>query len=48
MATSVAACQGIWLAQLLGDLRTTVVEGVELKIDNQSALALMKNPIFMT
>jgi predicted solute-binding protein len=29
-----------------GDLRSTAVEGVELKVDNQSALALMKNLVF--
>jgi hypothetical protein len=46
MAVTVAACHGIWLARLLGDLRSTIVEGVELKVDNQSALALMKNPVF--
>jgi hypothetical protein len=41
-----AACQGIWLARLLGDLRNKATESVELKVDNQSALALMKNPVF--
>jgi hypothetical protein len=46
MAATVAACQGVWLSRLLGDLRNTEVEGVELKVDNQSALALMKNPVF--
>jgi hypothetical protein len=46
IAASVAACQGIWLSRLLGDLRSTAVEGVELKVDNQSALALMKNLVF--
>jgi ATP sulfurylase len=30
----------------LGDLRSTTVENVDLKVDNQSSLALMKNPIF--
>jgi hypothetical protein len=34
MAASVAACQGIWLARLLGDLMNTTVEGVSLKVDN--------------
>jgi hypothetical protein len=29
-----------------GDLRSIAVEGVELKVDNQSALALMKNLVF--
>jgi hypothetical protein len=46
MAASIASCQGIWLARLLGDIRNTTVDGVELKLDNQSALALMKNPVF--
>jgi transposase InsO family protein len=46
MAATVATCQGVWLARLLGDLRRKAVECVELKVDNQSALALMKNPVF--
>jgi hypothetical protein len=37
---------GIWLARLLGDLRNTIAEAVELKVDNKSALALIKNPVF--
>jgi hypothetical protein len=36
MAASATACQGIWLVRLLGDLRNTTIEGVELKLDNQS------------
>lgn len=46
IAAASAACQGIWLARLLGDLRGAAAEVVELRVDNQSALALMKNPIF--
>jgi hypothetical protein len=46
MAASTASCQGIWLARLLGDIRNIAADGVELKIDNQSAQALMKNPVF--
>jgi hypothetical protein len=46
MAAAAAACQGMWLARLLGDLRCTTVEGVELRVDKQSAIALMKNPVF--
>jgi hypothetical protein len=46
MAAAAAACQGVWLARLLADLRSEAVEGVELKVDNQSALVLMKNPVF--
>jgi hypothetical protein len=45
MAASASTCQGIWLSRLLGDLRRAV-EGVELKIDNQSAMALIKNLVF--
>ncbi|WVZ61779.1 LOW QUALITY PROTEIN: hypothetical protein U9M48_011597 [Paspalum notatum var. saurae] len=37
------ACQGIWLAQLLGDLRNAPCEAADLKVDNQSSLALIKN-----
>jgi hypothetical protein len=46
MAASTTSCQSIWLAQLLGDIKNTAVEGIELRVDNQSALALMKNPVF--
>jgi hypothetical protein len=46
IAAATAACQGIWLAQLLGDLRNAATEVVDLRVDNQSALALMKNPVF--
>jgi hypothetical protein len=46
IAAASAACQGIWLARLLGDLRGVAAEVVELRVDNQSALALMKNPVF--
>jgi hypothetical protein len=46
MAATVAACQGVWLSRLLSDPRNTAVKGVELKVDNQSALALIKNPVF--
>jgi hypothetical protein len=46
IAASSAACQGIWLARLLGDLRCTPPEAVDLKVDNKSALALIRNPVF--
>jgi hypothetical protein len=41
-----AACQGIWLARLLSDLKNTAIESVGLKLDNKSALSLIKNPVF--
>ncbi|WVZ76853.1 hypothetical protein U9M48_024780, partial [Paspalum notatum var. saurae] len=46
IAAATAACQGIWLARHLGDLRSTATEAVELKVHNKSALALIKNPVF--
>jgi hypothetical protein len=46
MAASAASCQGIWLAQQVGDIKNTTVKGVELRVDNQPALALMKNLVF--
>jgi hypothetical protein len=44
IAAAIAACQGIWLARLLGDLKNTTAEAVELKVDNKFALTLIKNP----
>ncbi|KAJ1261687.1 hypothetical protein BS78_09G049600 [Paspalum vaginatum] len=46
IAAATAACQGIWLARRLGDLRNVPPEAADLKVDNQSALALIKNPVF--
>jgi hypothetical protein len=44
-AAAAAACQGVCLARLLSDLENKVAESVDLKVDNQSALALMKKPV---
>jgi hypothetical protein len=46
MAATPVACQGVWLARLLGDIKNKAVKSVELKVDNQSTMALMKNSIF--
>jgi hypothetical protein len=43
IATTSAATQGVWL---LGDLKQEEAKPVELKVDNKSALAFMKNPAF--
>jgi hypothetical protein len=45
-AEYVAATQGVWLAWLLTDLRQEEEKSVELRVDNKSALALMKNHVF--
>jgi len=40
-----AACQGIWLSRLIGDLLGTKEVQVKLLMDNMSAIALSKNPM---
>jgi hypothetical protein len=46
IAAATATCQGLWLSRLLGDIRNTQAEAVGLMVDNKSALALIKNPVF--
>jgi hypothetical protein len=41
-----AACQGVWLARLLAEPKSEWCMPFLLKMDNQSAIALSKNPIF--
>lgn len=45
VAGTVAACQGVWLERLLGELKDDKYEKATLKIDNKSAIALTKNPV---
>ncbi|KAJ9557664.1 hypothetical protein OSB04_012278 [Centaurea solstitialis] len=40
------ACQAVWLKNLLKDLTGWESSSVKLYIDNKSAIALMKNPVF--
>jgi hypothetical protein len=46
IAAAAAACQGVWLARLLTDMIGTESRAPELLVDNQSAIALSKNPVF--
>jgi hypothetical protein len=46
ITTSTVATQALWLSRLLGELLGRKVDVVELKVDNKSALALAKNPVF--
>jgi hypothetical protein len=46
IATANAAWQGVWLARLLGDFIGSEPGAPELKLDNMSAIALSKNPVF--
>ena len=45
VAGAAGACQAMWLIQLLGDITGKEVQQPILKMDNQSAIALSKNPI---
>ena len=46
IAAATAACQGVWLARLLAELKGEATGAITLKIDNQSAIALSRNPVF--
>ncbi|XP_024314609.1 uncharacterized protein LOC112270752 [Brachypodium distachyon] len=45
-AATSAACQGVWLSRLLGDLLDEEPKTAILKVDNQFAISLSKNPVF--
>ncbi|GJY42693.1 zinc finger, CCHC-type containing protein [Tanacetum coccineum] len=46
MAATGAACQALWLKRLLSELTGWEEERITLKVDNISAIALVKNPVF--
>ncbi|MDV3180562.1 MAG: reverse transcriptase domain-containing protein, partial [Candidatus Phytoplasma australasiaticum] len=46
MAATAAACQGIWLRNILSRITSEAVGPVVLYIDNRSAIDLAKNPMF--
>jgi len=46
MAATAAAMQAIWLRNLLSEVTSTKTKVVALFVDNNSTIALMKNPIF--
>ncbi|XP_023755973.2 uncharacterized mitochondrial protein AtMg00810-like [Lactuca sativa] len=46
MATTMTACQGIWLRRLLSSITCQNIPPVTMYVDNKSALELMKNPVF--
>lgn len=45
MAAAAAACQAIWLINLIGEMTGYRPEPALLYIDNRSAIDLMKNPV---
>nr|GEY65216.1 zinc finger, CCHC-type [Tanacetum cinerariifolium] len=46
MASNGAACQALWLKRLLSELTGWEEERITLKVDNISAIALIKNLVF--
>jgi hypothetical protein len=46
IAAATAACQGVWLAKMLAELRKKEPKMFGLKVDNQFVVALIKNPVF--
>jgi hypothetical protein len=46
MATSLAACEAIWLRKLLMGLFGQEMETTAIHCDNQSCIKLSKNPMF--
>ncbi|KAI3757868.1 hypothetical protein L6452_05411 [Arctium lappa] len=46
MAATAAACQALWLQRLLNALTGWKEERVTIRVDNKSAITLMKNPVF--
>jgi hypothetical protein len=45
VAAANGACQALWLSRVLGELEGDKVVVPALMVDNQSAVALMKNPV---
>ncbi|CAN6999360.1 unnamed protein product, partial [Brassica rapa subsp. trilocularis] len=46
MAATEAARQAIWLQDLLGEITGALFNRTTIRIDNRSAIALSKNPVF--
>jgi hypothetical protein len=45
IAAATAACQAVWLAQLLAEISGSAVSKPVLRVDNKSAISLIKNPV---
>nr|GEY05537.1 zinc finger, CCHC-type [Tanacetum cinerariifolium]GEY05546.1 zinc finger, CCHC-type [Tanacetum cinerariifolium] len=46
IAATAAATQALWLKRLLSKLTHSKEEKIKIQVDNKSAIALMKNPVF--
>jgi hypothetical protein len=45
IAAANAACQALWLARVLAEVQGSAPRAPMLRVDNKSAIALMKNPV---
>ena len=45
MALTTAACQGIWLTRIMEDMQQNQVEVTKIFCNNQSTIAMAKNPV---
>lgn len=45
IAAANAASQAVWLARVLSEIQVTAARAPILRVDNKSAIALVKNPI---
>eukprot|EP00252_Welwitschia_mirabilis_P001835 TRINITY_DN11789_c0_g1_i1.p1 TRINITY_DN11789_c0_g1~~TRINITY_DN11789_c0_g1_i1.p1 ORF type:complete len:135 (-),score=21.87 TRINITY_DN11789_c0_g1_i1:11-415(-) len=45
MAVTAVACQAIWMRKILGDIKQTQMEATTIYCDNQSTIAMAKNPV---
>lgn len=46
MAACAATCQAMWLREMVSEVTGEPARTVVLKVDNTSAIALVKNPVF--
>ncbi|KAD4586312.1 hypothetical protein E3N88_23913 [Mikania micrantha] len=46
MAAAATACQGVWLKGLLEEITGKSLEAITIRVDNKSAILLIKNPVF--
>jgi hypothetical protein len=45
IAAAAAACQGVWLARLLSELKDAEIKVPVLRVDNKSTISLVKNSV---
>ena len=46
MAVTIAACQAVWLRRILDDVKQAQADATIIYCDNQSTIAMTKNPVY--